>query len=100
MSKPALFGVLFLWLVMITFIVNSIVEYDPTTDLGINNPVEVVEQDEETGWAQVTSLMGTYWNALTFGIDGLPAIFNLFFQVPTAIIAFMITRFVIDALPL
>jgi len=100
MSKPALFGVLFLWLVMITFIVNSVVEYDPSTDIGINNPVEVIEVEDGSQWTQFTSLMGTFWNALTFGIDGLPVIFNLFFQVPTAIIGFMITRFIVDALPL
>lgn len=89
MSKPALFGVMVAWLVTITYIVNSIVEFSPTTDIGVNNPVALFDGDAVTVW----DLLGTFWKALTFSIDGLPIIFNLFFWIPTAIIGYMIIAF-------
>lgn len=100
MSKPALFGLLFFWLIIITFVVNSVVAYDDSSNLAINNPmISATASADDSVVEQSTSLMSTYWNALTFSIVGLPSIFNLFFQVPTAIIAYMLIEFVIDIIP-
>lgn len=89
MSKASLFGLLFGWLVTITYITNAIVEYSPTTDIGVNNPVNLFDDNAVTVW----DLLGTFWSALTFSIDGLPVIMNLFFWIPTAIIGYMIIAF-------
>lgn len=100
MSKPALMGVLFLWLVIITFIVNAVITYDNSTDLAINNPLQNETAQADDGiLAQSTSLLATYWNAITFNVEGLPIIFNLFFQVPTVIITFMLLEFIIELIP-
>lgn len=95
MSKSGLFGLLFGWLVICTFLVNSVVAYDPTTDIAILNPLESFsDHSASTLIGQGTSLLKTFWRALTFQIQGLPVLFNLFFQIPTAIIGFMITQFI------
>jgi len=93
MSKAGLFGVLVLWLVVVTYIVNAFVVFDPSTDLAVFNPVEVFEQDDGGVLSQSASLLSVFWKALTFRIEGLPVLFNLFFQVPTTIIGYMILAF-------
>lgn len=90
MNRPMLFGLLFGWLVIITFLVNAVVAYDPASGLVLNNPLTTFEANPDTGTiTQVASLLRTFWGALTFNIEGLPFIFNLFFQIPTAIIGVM-----------
>jgi len=93
-SRPALFGLLFLWLVVITFLVNAITTFDPASGLSISNPLTSLNSGDGAESFQVFSLLKTYWGALTFSINGLPVVFNLFFQVPTAIISYMIIGFV------
>ena len=94
MSKAGLFGLLFGWLFMITYVVNSAVAYDDTAGLSVENPIGVFQKSDGTTLDQIADLMATFWNALTFQINGLPVIFNLAFWIPTAIIGYMILAFI------
>lgn len=90
MSKPALFGLLFGWLVILTFLVNSIVEYDALSGLVVTNPIGAFSSSD----SNIFDLLRTFWNALVFNITGLPVLVNLFFQIPVAIIGYMLIGFI------
>ena len=94
MNRSLLFGILFAWLFVITFILSSFIIYDAESGLAVTSGLtnftgEAGASDLNNG----VSMFRTLWGALTFNIEGLPLIFNLFFQVPTAIIGFQILQF-------
>lgn len=90
MNRAQLFGLLMLWLLLITFILNSFIEYNSELGLTISGNIDTFSgSTDDSNWTNTISLMRTFWGALTFSIQGLPVIFNLLFQIPTFMIGFM-----------
>ena len=96
MNKATTFGLCFMWMILITFLINSVYVFDSSSGITILNPVsDFSGLGDQSTLEKVLTLFRIYWGALTFSIQGLPTIFSLFFQIPTAIIAFLVTDFAI-----
>lgn len=90
MNKPMVFAMLVGWIFVVTFLVNSVTTFDPETGITVAGALTTFGT-EETGFF---SLLQTLWSALTFQIEGLHLIFNLFFLIPTLAIGYMIIEFI------
>ena len=101
MSRPQLFALASLWLIVITYLVNSIVVYDETAGLTVNNPIQQFDDDlsSQSTVEQSVSLISVYFNAMTFNIEGLPWIVNLFILAPSLIIGAIVVEYIIEILP-
>lgn len=90
MSKYSIFGLIMLWLLFATFLVNSFDAYLGDASFGVENPIGEVDTDADTEIGTVKSMSLTFINAVSFRVTGLPFIFALiFFTVPTFVLAFM-----------
>ena len=94
MNRSLLFALCFIWLFVITYIVNSFVLWDDTAGLVVNSSLNIFTADSSASDLENTvGLFRTFLGVMSFSISGLPFIFNLFFYVPTAIIGFQAMQF-------
>lgn len=90
MSKYGLFGLIMLWLLFATYLVNAFDVYMDDGTFSVDNPIGAIDTDADTEVGTVKSMGLTFINAVSFNITGLPFIFSLlFFTVPTFILAYM-----------
>ena len=90
MSKYTVFGLIMLWLLFATFLVNAFDEYTADGSFSVNNPIGEVDTDADTEVGTIKSMSLTFINAVSFNIVGLPFIFSLiFFTIPTFMLAYM-----------
>ena len=90
MNKYLLLGVLFFLLLFATYVVDLTDGYSTSSD-----PNQIVDSPEDSERVSVFSMISTFFDILTFKVEGLPAILNVLFFYPITII---IGAMVIDVL--
>jgi len=99
MNKYGLFGIIMLWLLFATYLVNAFEVYMEDGTFSVENPIGEIDSDAETEVGTVKSMGVTFINAVQFKIIGLPFIFALiFFTIPTFILAYMSIEILIKIL--
>ena len=99
MSKYGLFGVIMLWLLFATYLVNAFEVYMGDNTFSVENPIGEIDTDADTEVGTVKSMGVTFINAVSFNVVGLPFIFSLlFFTIPSFILAFMSIEILIKIL--
>ena len=99
MSKYGLFGVIMLWLLFATYLVNAFDVYMGDDTFSVENPIGEIDTDADTEVGTVKSMGVTFINAVSFNVVGLPFIFSLlFFTIPSFILAFMSIEILIKIL--
>lgn len=99
MSKYSLFGLIMLWLLFATYLVNAFDVYMDDGTFSIDNPIGEVITDADTEVGTVKSMGLTFINAVSFQVNGLPMIVSLLaFTVPTMILAYMTIEILIKIL--
>lgn len=99
MTKHSLFGLIMLWLIFATFLVNAFEVYLADGTFSVDNPIGEVVTDADTEVGTIKSMGLTFINAISFRVNGLPMIASLlFFTVPTMIIAYMTLELLIKML--
>lgn len=99
MSKYGLFGLIMLWLLFATYLVNAFEVYMDDETFSITNPIGDIEADGETDVGTVKNMGLTFINAVTFQVDGLPVIFAvIFFTAPSFVLAYMTLEILIKML--
>lgn len=94
-----IFMVCILWIVACTYVVDAFVEYSPTSGMSVTSGVSSFNIDEDdSSLEQTYSLFKVFGNALVFNIEGLPAIFSLFFVLPTVAVGYILLRRLIEFL--
>lgn len=94
MNKYGFFGLLVLFLVIMTYTASSI-EATATVDLASDIPTS--SNDSISG---IFKMMGVFFRMLTFQIDGIPVLFGLFVFLPvTFIVIYMLVDIIKDLIP-
>jgi hypothetical protein len=94
MNKYGFFGLLVLFLLLMTYTASSI-EATSTVDLASEIPTS--SNDTIRG---IFKLMGVFFRMLTFQIDGIPVLFGLFVFLPvTFIVIYMLVDIIKDLIP-
>lgn len=95
MNKYLTLGVLMFLLLFATYVVDLTDGYSTSSD-----PNQVVDTPEDTDRITVFTMIGTFFDILTFKIVGLPAILNVLFFYPiTIIIGYMVIDILKDLVP-
>lgn len=94
-NKYMILYILVIIIVLTTFIV------DVTITTQVSGAFDsMITADTEPTLTNVISMLDTYFNLLTFGVDGLPAIFTLLFFYPiNAVALYMIVNIITEAIP-
>jgi len=99
MGKYSLFGLVMLWLLFATYLVNAFDVYLDDDTFSVDNPIGEIVTDADTEVGTIKSMGLTFINAISFNVNGLPFIFAfIFFTVPTFIIAYMTLELLIKML--
>lgn len=90
MGKYGVFGLLMLWLIFATFLVNSAEAYLQDGSFTVDNGITQVDTTGDSDLDQIRNMGETFISAIGFQVVGLPAIISLiFFTIPTLILAYM-----------
>ena len=90
MGKYQLFGLLMIWLIFATYLVNTFDTYLGDDTFSVDNPINEIDTTGESDFDNVKGMANTFLSAISFQINGLPFIVSLlFFTIPTMIFAFM-----------
>jgi len=81
MNKYVTFAFALLFLILVTYIVDVIP--DPTITVTGGLDTELSSPTEFTSGG-IGSMLGTFWNLMTFNVEGLPVIANLILFYPLA----------------
>ena len=99
MSKYSIFGLIMLWLLFATYLVDAFDVYMADGTFSVDNPIGEVITDADTEVGTVKSMGLTFINAVSFQVNGLPLIVSLIaFTVPTMILAYMTLEILIKIL--
>jgi hypothetical protein len=100
MNKYALFGLLVLFIGLTTFITDSVISYNELLEFSASNP-EAINEAEGFKGINVFSMLGTWWDIISFNVEGMPAIVNLVIFYPlNAIAGYMVVDILKDLVPL
>lgn len=98
MSKYALFGVIILWLLLATYLVEVFGLYE--AGLTVTGGVDVIDSGAEGLLAQITGMLTIFWDVFTFQVVGLPDIVVvIFFTAPAIVIMYMLIDVLKDMIP-
>ena len=94
MNKYSLFMIMILFLLLITFVADSI---------AITASVDIVDNipgDASDNVGSIFRLMGTFFRILTFSLPGIPIVFNLFVFIPLTFgVIYMLIDIIKDLIP-
>jgi len=93
MNKYVLFGFLVGFLILMIYMADSVegvtsgdVALPPTGDVGFNTDT-------------ILGILLTFWSIVSFGMEGLPALFSVIFIIISVIVVYMIVDVVKDVIP-
>ena len=90
MNKYILFGLLMLWLLFATYLVNAFDSYLDDDTFGVDNPIGDIGDEGDNNFETANNFARTLINAIFFQVNGLPFVVSLiFFTTPSFILAFM-----------
>ena len=94
MNKYVLFMVMVLFLLFMTFVADSLAL---TTSVNIGDNIPTGADDSIAG---VFRLMGTFFKILTFQLNGIPVVFNIFVFYPLTFgVIYMLIDIIKDLIP-
>lgn len=98
MSKYSLFGVIVLWLLLATYLVDVFGLYE--AGVTVTGGVDVIDSGAEGFLAQIMGLLKMFWDIFSFKVVGLPPIVVvIFFTAPAFVVAFMLIDIIKDLVP-
>ena len=99
MGKYGLFGIIMLWLLFATYLVNAFDVYMGDATFSVDNPIGEVVTEADTDIGTIESMGLTFINAVSFKVNGLPMIVSLLaFTVPTMMLSYMAIEILIKIL--
>lgn len=99
MNKFALFGLIIAWLLIATYFINVLENYQSGI-FSVDNPVQEIDIGGTGFLSQITGMIKTFFNIFLFQIEGLPVIVVVIcFQVPAFIVLYMVIDVVKDVIP-
>lgn len=94
MNRFTMLGLIIFFLATISYVADAM-------DLGTSADVtSSVPTDISSNKASVIGAMSMFFKILTFQLEGVPAMLNMVFLVPTAIVLYIIIDIVKDLVPL
>jgi len=98
MNKYITFGILVLFILFMTYVVDFASNYENTLDSV--NPIEELPGEGSPTSGSVISLITTFWKIATFQVEGLPALFTVLIFYPcNLIVLYMIIDILKDLVP-
>lgn len=98
MGKYKLFGFLLAFIIIVTLFVDSVMVYDASLALSASAP-DSLNTPEDFGAVNIFSALGTWWDILTFNIEGVPTMLNLIFVPINGIALYMGVDIIKDLVP-
>lgn len=94
MNKYSIFMIMVLFLLFMTFVADSVAA-STTVNIGENLPTG--SDDSVSG---IFRLLGTFFKILTFQLNGIPAVFNIFVFLPLTFgVVYMLIDIIKDLIP-
>lgn len=95
MNKYVLLGILIFALLFTTYIVDLTDTYSTTSDVGV-----VITEPDDTDVVTIWTMAKTFFEILTFQINGFPAVLNILFFYPvTGMVAYIIIDIILAMIP-
>lgn len=98
MNKYMSFGLIILWLLLATYLVEVFGLYDQ--GVTVSGAIDSIDASDQGFLAQISGMLKVFWDIFTFQVTGLPAIIVvIFFTAPAFVIMYMLMDVIKDLVP-
>jgi len=100
MNKYAFFGLIVLWLILATYIIAAVNNFD-ASGMVVSGAINSGDVVAGGFLSQINGLLNIFWSIFSLQVTGMPdIIIIIFFDIPVIIVGYMIIDIIKDLIPL